>query len=177
MNVISMNDKPIQLLLVGLPYSGKTTFAKEIIKSPNFKHINIDQLKWDAGYMSVGDDDVPDTAWTSIFETADNLIKEYLSNGFSVVCEYAWITKSWRDRARSVATAVGCDTKTIYVKLDPRIIIERWKQNAEAKNRFQWPEKEMQDIFQSFEEPTSEEDVLIYDQSIAPTDWLNRFII
>lgn len=46
--------KPKQYLLVGFPYSGKTTLAKELEKSLGFAHINIDQLKFDEGYTEVG---------------------------------------------------------------------------------------------------------------------------
>lgn len=53
--------KPKQYLLVGFPYSGKTTLAEELEKRLGYAHINIDQLKFDEGYTEVGDD-VPDEA-------------------------------------------------------------------------------------------------------------------
>jgi len=59
--------KPINYLLVGFPYSGKTTLAQSLLKLGNFAHINIDQLKCDRGYTDVGDDDVPDKVWDEIF--------------------------------------------------------------------------------------------------------------
>ena len=107
-------DKPIQYLLVGFPYSGKTTLAKELEKSLGFAHINLDQLKWDMGYTNVGDDDVPDQAWQAIFEKADKLLLKYLNEGKSVANEYAWITRKWRDKARQVARDKGHETKVIY---------------------------------------------------------------
>lgn len=167
---------PIHYLLVGLPYSGKSTLANEILKLGDFAHINIDQLKWDRGYTQVGDDDVPDKIWEEIFTEADSLLTKYLKQGLNVANEYAWITKAWRDRARKVATKVGCDTKLIYLKIPAKIIMDRWTLNANTKSRFQWPEKEMQDLLHDFEEPTSDENVLIYDQSLPADEWIAQNI-
>ena len=70
-------SKPIQYLLVGFPYSGKSTLARKLNKRFGFTHINLDQLKWDLGYSEVGDDDVPDEAWQKIFASADALLVKY----------------------------------------------------------------------------------------------------
>lgn len=168
--------KPIHYLLVGLPYSGKSTLAKELLKLGNFSHINIDELKWDKGYKTVGDDEVPDKVWEEIFTEADSLLTKYLQQGLNVVNEYDWVTKAWRDRARKVASKVRCETKLIYIKLPIEIIMDRWTSNASTKSRFQWPKNEMNDILRDFEEPTSAENVLVYDQTISAKKWINQNI-
>jgi len=86
--------KPTHYLLVGLPYSGKSTLAQELVKLGNFVHVNIDQLKWDRGYTEVGDDDVPDRVWNEIFAEADDLLVSHLQAGRNVANEYAWITRA-----------------------------------------------------------------------------------
>lgn len=167
---------PIHYLLVGLPYSGKSTLANELLKRGNFAHVNIDQLKWDRGFKEVGDNDVPDKVWGEIFTEADSLLKKYLTQGLNVANEYAWITKAWRDCARKVATQVGCETKIIYLKLPVHIIMDRWTTNASNKSRFQWPKNEMQDILRDFEEPNPDENLLIYDQSLPVKEWITQNI-
>lgn len=166
--------KPIHYLLVGLPYSGKSTLAQSLVKLNNFAHINIDQLKWDRGYSEVGDDDVPDSVWDAIFTDADSLLQQYLQAGISVANEYAWITRAWRDRARRVATQVGCTTKTIFLDVPRDVVLARWQSNKATKARFQWPEKEMQDILSQFELPSADEDLIIYDESLAPEIWIRN---
>ncbi len=157
--------KPIQYLLVGFPYSGKTTLAKELEKRLGFAHINIDQLKFDKGYTEVGDDDVPDSAWDEIFNDADHLIVKYLSEGKSVANEYAWITREWRDRARKIAKDAGFETKIIYIKLPKEVVWKRWMENSKTKTRFQWPKEEFERNFKDFEEPTEDENIIVYDQN------------
>lgn len=167
-------EKPIQYLLVGFPYSGKSTFAKELQRRLGFAHINIDQLKFDEGYTTVGDDDVPDEAWDRIFKRADELIVKYLTDGKNLANEYAWITREWRDRAREVARDAGFETKVVYIKLPKEVITKRWQENEHTKARFQWPEKEFDGYLNDFEEPTPDEKVIIYDQSIPLDEWVEK---
>lgn len=167
-------SKPIQYLLVGFPYSGKTTLAKELEKRLGFAHINIDQLKFDKGYTDVGDDDVPDLVWNQIFTEADRLIAKHLSEGKNLANEYAWITKEWRDRARKVAKDAGFLTKVIYIKLPKKVIWERWEGNSKTKTRFHWPKEEFERNFKDFEEPKEDENVIIYDQNTSTEELIKK---
>ncbi len=162
---------PIHYLLVGFPYSGKSTLATELVSKFGFAHINLDQLKWDLGYTEVGDDDVPDEAWEKIFRIADELLMRYLKEGKNVANEYAWITREWRDKARKVASEAGFETKVIYLKVPKEEIRRRWQVNSETKKRFHWPEKEFERIFVDFEEPTEDENIIYYDGRVSVEDW------
>lgn len=167
-------ERPVQYLLVGFPYSGKTTLAKELVKRLGFAHINIDQLKFDKGYTDVGDDDVPDAVWNEIFDEADKLIVKYLSEGKNVANEYAWITRAWRDRARKVAEDAGFETKVIYIKLPNEVIRKRWAENSKTKSRFHWPKEEFERYLKDFEELTPDEDVIIYDQKTPTEEFIRK---
>src|SRR3989338_10110778 len=130
--------KPKQYLLVGLPYSGKTTLANELKEKLGFAHINIDQIKFDEGYRDRSDSEVPNSVWKKIFKKSDSLIVNLLNEGKNVANEYAWITKKWRNRARNAAKKAGYETKVIYIKIPLRIIKQRWIKNSKHKKRFQW---------------------------------------
>lgn len=164
--------KPIQFLLVGFPYSGKTTLAKELETRLGFAHINIDELKFEKGYKDVGDDDVPDKVWDEIFKEADQLIVKYLKEGKNLVNEYAWVTKTWRDRARKVASDAGFKTKIIYLDVPKEIIKERWIENKNSKSRFQLSKDEFNRSFIEFEKLLKDEDFIIYDQTISVNEWI-----
>lgn len=167
-------EKPVQYLLVGFPYSGKSTLAGELQSRLGFAHINIDQLKVDKGFGGVGDDDVPDRTWDEIFSDADVLIHKYLTEGKNVANEYAWITRGWRDRARKVARNAGFATKVIYLKVPLDVIRQRWLENDRTRTRFQWSEGELASYLRDFEEPTSDEDIIVYDQSLSVHEWINQ---
>ncbi len=165
---------PTQYILVGLPYSGKTTLAKELVERLGFAHINIDKIKFDKGYSDIGDDDVPDLAWNAIFSEADRLIVKHLGKGKNVANEYAWVTREWRDRARKVAGDIGFSTKVIYIKLPKKVVWDRWVENDKTKVRFHWPKDEFERYIREFEEPNPDEDVIIYDQTIPVEEWIKN---
>ncbi len=167
-------QKPIQYLLVGFPYSGKTTMAKKLESRLGFARINIDNLKFSKGYTNVGDDDVPDEIWDEIFTEADQLIVKYLSEGKNLANEYAWITRDWRDRARTVAQNAGFQTKVIYIKLPQETIKRRWLKNSKTKERFHWPKEEFKRYLKEFEVPTKDEDIIFYDQSFDLDKWIKN---
>lgn len=163
---------PTQFLLVGFPYSGKTTLAKELEKKLGFARINIDELKAEKGYGKVGDDDVPDSVWDEIFNEADRLIFKYLKEGKHVASEYAWITKAWRDRARKVATDAGSKTKIIYLDIPLETIKKRWLKNKKSKARFHWPEDEFNRYLSEFEKLSPTEEYITYDQTLSFDEWV-----
>ena len=167
-------SKPIQYLLVGFPYSGKSTLARKLKKRFGFTHINLDQLKWDLGYSEVGDDDVPDEAWRKIFASADALLVKYLREGKNVANEYAWITREWRDKARNVAGENGFATKVIYIKLSAEVIRKRWLENSQSRGRFHWPKEELERMFIEFEEPSTDENIIYYDSSLPIEKWVEK---
>lgn len=166
--------KPIQYLLVGFPYSGKTTLARELVKRLGFAQINIDQLKFARGYLDVGDDDVPDEVWDEIFKQADELIKSYLTQGKNVANEYAWITREWRDRARKVAADGGFETKVIYVNPPEQVIRQRREENSKMNERFHWSDEEFERNFKDFEAPSVDENIIVYDQTIPVEEWIKK---
>ncbi len=166
--------KPTQYLLVGFPYSGKTTLAKELESKLGFARINIDDLKFTKGYRDVGDDDVPDEVWEEIFKEADRLIVKYLSKGKNIANEYAWITREWRDRARKVAKDHGFETKVILIDIPIEEIKKRWEKNKETKERFHWPGEEFKGYLKDFERPSEDENILVYDQTIPVEEWIEK---
>ncbi|MBI2593856.1 ATP-binding protein [Candidatus Daviesbacteria bacterium] len=166
--------EPMQYLLVGFPYSGKTILAKKPEKRLGFARINIDELKFKRGYTKVGDDDVPDKVWDEIFKEADELIVKYLSEGKNLVNEYAWMTREWRERARKVAKKAGFQTKIIYLDIPLEVVKERWKENQKSKKRFDWPEHEFKNYINDFEELTEDEDFIVYDPTQPITIWIDR---
>jgi len=152
----------VQYLLVGLPYSGKTTLARKLVERFGFCHVNIDELKREFGYGEQGDDDVPDKVWGDIFDEADRLILKHLELGQSVVSEYAWISREWRDRARRVAESGGFETRTVYLDTPMEETWRRWRENEEAKERFQWSRGEFETYLADFEKLGNDEQFISY---------------
>lgn len=164
--------KPIQYLLVGLPFSGKTTLANVLVKRLGFKSVNIDKIKKELGYDATDDDHVPDSIWDKIFKEIDKRVIKYLKDGNSVLTETAWVTKEWRDKARKSPLKEGFPTKVIYVTISTEVARQRLYRNRQIKERFDLPDKIFEESVRDFEIPTEDEDVIIYDQSIPLDKWI-----
>jgi predicted kinase len=165
-------DKPTQYLLVGLPFSGKTTLSNYISKKLGIPRVNLDEVKFEMGFEGVSDNDVTHDQWKKIFDETDKRVIEYLKNGNSVLHETSW-TKKWkRDRARKLASDLGLKSVVIYVNNPEAISRERWIKNREEQKRFDLPEDVFEEAVKEFELPTEDENLLIYDQSVPIEDWI-----
>lgn len=170
-------QKPTQYLLCGIPFSGKTTLGKELAKKLGFIHINLDEIKKEKGYGEVSDDDVSDKVWKEIFNEADKKLIKALKLGKDVANETAWVARKWRDRARRVAQKAGFSTKIIYLKTPLEIAKKRWEENRLQKKRYDTTDKEFADYIKDFEEPTQNENLIIYDQTVSIKDWIKQHFL
>jgi predicted kinase len=164
--------KQIQYILVGLPFSGKTTLSKAIAEQLNIPRVNLDEVKEEMGFKGVSDNDISHEDWTKIFNETDRRVVEHLKKGQSVLHETSW-TKRWkRDRARKLASDSGITSKVIYIKIPETVSRERWMDNKKENERYDVPEDVFEEAVKEFEIPTEDEDLLIYDQSVPVNDWI-----
>ncbi len=159
-------------MLVGLPFAGKTTLAKQLEKRLGFVRLGVDDVKFELGYGELGDDEVTDEVWEKIFGILDSRILEQLRSNQSVINEYAWVTREWRDRARKLATDIGIDTKVIFVDTPENIVRERWLQNRKTHERFDLPEAVFKEALQDFKRPETDEHIILYDPSMEFDEWV-----
>jgi predicted kinase len=165
---------PVQYIMVGLPFSGKTNLAKTMEKKLGFARVSIDDIKFEKGYKGVSDDGVPDEVWKDIFNESDRRVIEYLKQGKSVLNETAWTTKEWRERARKLAETKGFSTKIIYVKIKVEEARERLIKNRKTGKRFDVSDKIFNEAVEEFEEPTKDENVIIYEGKKPIEEWIQR---
>lgn len=166
--------KPLQYLLVGLPFSGKTTLVKELVNKLEFAHINLDEVKGEFGYKDISDDDVPDEVWKKIFEETDKRLVKYLKEGKNVVHETAYTTRAWRDKFCKVAKDAGFETKVVYLKIPESVARKRWLENKQTNKRYHTPDSVFEESVRDFEIPGENENVIIYDQNIPLKEWIKK---
>ena len=163
--------------MVGYPFSGKTVLAQELAKRLGYTRLSIDEVKFDFGFKDISDDDVPDDAWGKIFKELDRRIVANLKSGRTILNEYAWLTKSWRDRARNLATDLGIETKVIFVDTPVEVVRERWLQNKLTNERFDITESVFDEAIKDFEKPEHDENVIIYHTSMDVDNWIKEYLL
>ena len=80
--------KQLQYILVGLPFSGKTTLSKAISEKLDIPRVNLDEVKFEMGFEGVSDNDMTHEQWKEIFDETDKRVVEYLKQGKSLFVKY-----------------------------------------------------------------------------------------
>lgn len=153
------NSQKTLWILCGLPYSGKTYISNKIVESVSISYISIDHIleelgfDWDTGRLPDAD------GWKRVFDISYERSKESLKNNLNVLYDSTNHTKASRDVLRKVAQEVGASTKVIYIDVSVETIWKRWEENVVNKSRSVVAKDLVEQTIESFESPTSGENV------------------
>ncbi len=166
--------KPVVYIMCGLPFSGKTTLARALVARCGVTHLDLDIMAMAEGlFPEVG---VSEEQWGKIFENAHHRSAELLKSGKSVVFDSVNFDRGVRDRIRTDAERVGCSARVIYLQLPLEEIERRRQANRSSCARPEVLESDWQEIVNGFEIPTEDEDVLLFDGTLAPEEWIKNLI-
>ncbi len=120
---------PDVIILVGLPASGKSTFAKQfILDNPSWVRINKDTLR-----LEIGGNDSWYKKEKLVFKRERELIKESIDNGINVVIDNTHLNpKTLNDTKDFVESCGGNIVKVIYFDVEVEEAIRRDKERGSA---------------------------------------------
>lgn len=165
--------KNILYVMTGLPYSGKTTLVKKLVKKINCKVVSVDEILeqkdlWKEKHPTQEN-------WEIAYGEACKKVENYLINGENVIFDESNLLYNQRENLRKMAENLGIIVKLIYVKIDKNEVLKRWEKNLKIKDRNQLNEKFLKKSFDLFEEPKVKEKVIVYNQDTDSEKWI-RFI-
>ncbi len=152
----------ILYIMTGLPYSGKTTLVKKLIKNIDCQVISTDEILREKGFWKEKEPTQKD--WEIAYKEAGKKVKKYLANGENVIFDESNLCFSQRENLRKISLNLGIKSKLIYVKIDKKEALKRWEENSKTRNRNQLSEKFLKKAFDLFEEPVNEEQPIVYNQ-------------
>lgn len=160
--------------LTGLPYSGKSTLTKELVKRFGFKVISVDDIMnekdmWRDGHPTMDD-------WNEAYTIAYDPLKKYITEDKDVIFDGGSLKFSERETQRKIAEYYGVERKMIYVNTSRKEIVQRKLRNETTKVRAQLSEKEMEDALGMFEEPRLEENPIFYNVDMDLDKWIKDYI-
>ncbi|MEK7503952.1 MAG: ATP-binding protein [Patescibacteria group bacterium] len=165
--------KPTLYILTGLPYSGKTTLTNELVKRFGFKTASVDDVMDERGLDS---DTMVQEDWNAVYSEAYERLKVNLTKGDSVIFDMGHLKFKERETARQIAESVGAKHKLIYINTSPDETRERWARNETTKERGQLSDRGMKVAFSQFQEPTADENPIIYNQQMDLDAWIKESI-
>jgi predicted kinase len=145
-------------IMVGLPGSGKSTYAKNFIKDKDIEYLSSDSLR--AVY---GKDETDQSVTSIVFGHIKRKVDESLKDGKNVLVDATSVNRKERSDYINTAKKYGAKVVAIVFKMDRQGLIERNKKRGEQGGRVV-PDFVINKMLAKFEEPSYDEgiDVIIY---------------
>lgn len=166
-------NKPTAYILTGLPYSGKSTLAKELVRRFGFKLASMDQVIEE---MDMHSDTMSMEDWGKVYDEGHKRLKDYLSEGYSVVFDGGSLKRRERDHFKEIAQSSGAQYKLIYLAVPRDEVKRRWQNNLISQERDQLTDKTMNTAINMFEEISTNELAIIYSPDMNLDEWIRANI-
>lgn len=159
-------------IMTGVPYSGKTTLAKELAKKIKVEVVSADEILakkdiWTKRHPTQNE-------WEMAYLEAIGEIKDYLIKGKSVIFDESNLRYSQRENLRKIAKDLSVETVLIYLKIAKGEATKRWQNNLKTKTKKQLSQEFFERTFELFEEPKEEEKAVIYNQEADLKNWVKK---
>lgn len=145
-------------ITVGLPGSGKSTYAKEFIKGKEIEYLSSDSLR--AVY---GKDENDQSVTSIVFGHIKRKVDEFLKDGKNVLVDATSVNRKERSDYINTAKKYGAKVVAIVFKMDRQGLIDRNKKRGEQGGRVV-PTNIIDRMISKYEDPSFNEgiDVMIY---------------
>ena len=145
-------------IAVGLPGSGKSTYAKDFIKGKDIEYLSSDSLR---AVYGKGEDD--QTVTPIVFGHIKRKVDEFLKDGKNVFVDATSVNRRERSDYINSAKKYGSKVVALVFKMDRNGLIARNKKRGEEGGRVV-PDWVIDKMLNKFEEPDFNEgiDVIIY---------------
>ena len=150
-------------ILCGLPFSGKTTLAKELESKLDAVRVNSSEIKTSL----FGTDIIDHRGWEKVYTQVYTDIKTALENGKTVIYDNGNFAKYERGIVKNIADKLEVETTTIFVSIPKEIAQQRAKENN-------LPDQDFQDILLELELPDASEKHLVFSYNEDITKWMDK---
>lgn len=161
-------------VLCGLPFSGKTTFAKELCRIKGWMRVDLDDIKFDLFGDQVKDNDLVQKDWDLVYQRMYKEILDLLSSGVTVVHDTGNFTKHERSLVINIAKRLGLRSMVIWVNTPESVARERLLANRVSGVRFDVSDDDFNSTVNELVPPDNSEDHLVYETTITPEAWIAR---
>lgn len=161
-------------IITGLPFAGKSTLAKELMKRFDCERTSVDKMMnkrhLEAQFMSQDD-------WDLVYREAYEELETLLRLGKTVAFDGGTLLKSERNTVRTIAEKCGVPFKLIFVDTPKEVIIKRRQKNLVTNERDHIVDEVMDTAFNMFEEPTEDEMPIPYHESDDLDQWVKDTLL
>lgn len=145
-------------IVVGLPGSGKSTYATNFIKDKDIEYLSSDELR-----AKFGSGETDQTCTNQVFGHIKRMVDEFLKDGKNVLVDATNVNRKERSDYINTAKKYGTKVVVIVFKMDRQGLIDRNKKRGEQGGRVV-PTFVIDKMLAKYEEASYSEgiDVIIY---------------
>ena len=145
-------------ITVGLPGSGKSTYAKEFVKGKDIEYLSSDELR-----AVFGKSEEDQTVTPLVFGHIKRKVDDFLKDGKNVLVDATNVNRRERSDYINTAKKYGSKVVVLVFKMDRAGLIERNLKRGNEGGRVV-PDWVIDKMFNKYEEPDFNEgiDVIIY---------------
>jgi predicted kinase len=166
-----MPDPPLLVAMCGIPFSGKSTVARELAARCGMTLVSVDAIVGELG-LDLGADAGNHRGWARAMAEGFARSRRLLAEGTSVIYDNANHTRRNRDRCRRVAMRTGATFRLVWVDTPVDEARRRLLANRRDPRRGDVPDAAFQEILEQFEPPLNEPDVV----RVAPATTIDELI-
>jgi predicted kinase len=164
-------------IFCGIPFSGKSTLARELARQKGYARIDLDEVKFELYGNSVKDLDLQQEDWDKIYQEMYRRIKAALQSGQTVVHDTGNFTKYERGLVRQIANKLSIETITIFVDIPKAVAKERLIANRTTNDRFNVTDQEFEDAVNEMEIPGVDEHTMTYAPGTPVDSWIRKHFL
>ncbi len=116
---------PLLILVMGLPGSGKTTFAQALSKSIGARHLNSDIIRAQLDKRGQYDEETKLLIYRELYHET----QKFLASGQTVIVDATFYKDYLRSRFTEIAKNLSIPYRLIYINANSQTIKERLKEN------------------------------------------------
>lgn len=152
-----MNNKRL-IILCGLPFSGKTSFAKKIVEKLGGQVVSQDEVfsalwRKEKGNIEIGNEGP--AIWSRAYKESLKEAGEALKFNDLVIWDHTNLTRKERQEALAIANKAGASAEIIFLNASLEEIRIRREANKKVKNRNDIPDWLLRDRVNEMEAPSS----------------------
>ncbi len=140
---------PRLLIMCGLPFSGKSTLARELAARLGFVHLELDAVNVERG-AGLDGDVITREDWLVAYRESYRRLDGHLEAGCSVVFDATNFRRAHRERLRRAARRAGAVALVIYLDLPELEVRDRLLRNRIAPMRYDVPDEDFTQVVEGF---------------------------
>lgn len=167
-------SQPTAYILIGRSFAGKSTLRKELAKRFGFSVASVD---WKIEEHGLKISEMTQDDWNKVYSDTYRRLEQLLKSGKTTILDLGNLKRSERITAKQIVQKLNIPHKFIYVNTSEDEVRKRWKEQQLLDGGRKMDEETFNKAQIKFEEPQSDENVILYNSEMNIDSWINKNIL